>query len=284
MSTESTSSAASTEPVSSESSGRPLGDETEMRSATETRRPPGSLSPARPSLSGRSRTVLGRGVALLVAVSLVVVAAGLGAAVVAGLVLAELVPMDASAVVYAAVVTRLAFFGVAFAYVVRRLDGVDLRLPTRAERRWTLGGLLAALVLVFGALTVGRFTGVDTATTLLRPFVVADPFILLLLGVASVFVVAPAEELLFRGAVQGRLGRSFGPTTRIVLASALFAAVHALGFGFDPATAAFGLAVVFAVGVVLGTVYEGTENLAVPVLVHGLYQAALFAVAVLVVV
>lgn len=43
-------------------------------------------------------------------------------------------------------------------------------------------------------------------------------------------VVAPIEELLFRGAIQGRLRRAFGPTGAIVGASARFACVHVLNF------------------------------------------------------
>jgi hypothetical protein len=170
-------------------------------------------------------------------------------------------------------------FAVGFAYVVRRLGGVDLRAPTAVERRWIAGGLLAALVVAFGALSVGNAVGRggDVAAGLLAPVLVADPALRVALGVLAVLVVAPAEELLFRGAVQGRLGRSFGTVATVVVAGALFA-VSGVGVlaVVGGAPAAMAVAVAFVVGVVLGVVYEATENLAVPVLVHGAYGTVLF--------
>lgn len=89
-------------------------------------------------------------------------------------------------------------------------------------------------------------------------------------------LVAPAEELLFRGAIQTRLGRAFGPALTVGLSSLLFASIHVLNFAGGATGVLFATATIFTVGAVLGAVYERTGNLAVPVLVHGLYNATLF--------
>jgi membrane protease YdiL (CAAX protease family) len=95
------------------------------------------------------------------------------------------------------------------------------------------------------------------------------------LGVASILLVGPAEELLFRGAIQGRLRRAFGPVGAIVITSLLFVPLHLPTYsGSAIAIAAF-MVIVFVASAVLGYVYERTGNLAINALIHGLYNAAL---------
>lgn len=81
---------------------------------------------------------------------------------------------------------------------------------------------------------------------------------------AAAALAGAAEELLFRGLLQPRVG--------LVAASALFGYLH------GPSRSLVSLAVwAGAVGAVLGVVYRATGNLAVPALAHGLYDAiALF--------
>ena len=106
-------------------------------------------------------------------------------------------------------------------------------------------------------------------------------------GVARLFEDAPAlvllvlvypviEEIVFRGAVQGFLGRRWvarrgSPLTRAnLVTSILFAATHIAWFG-DPAAGA-----VFFPSLVFGYFRERHATLASPILLHVFYNAGLF--------
>jgi hypothetical protein len=69
-----------------------------------------------------------------------------------------------------------------------------------------------------------------------------------------------AEELLFRGLLQPRIG--------LIAASVVFGALHGPSRGLWPLAVWAGSA-----GLLLGIVYEETANLAVPTIVHALYDA-----------
>lgn len=101
----------------------------------------------------------------------------------------------------------------------------------------------------------------------------------LLIGALSIVLVGPAEELLFRGAIQGRLRRSFGPAASILLASGFFASIHVFNFGGSPGAVVFATGIIAVVGAILGIAYERTGNLTVSILAHGLYNAILMTVA-----
>jgi len=90
----------------------------------------------------------------------------------------------------------------------------------------------------------------------------------------SVLVVGPAEELLVRGGVQGLLKRAWGPWPGIVGASALFGLMHYIGSGSG---AQAYVVVTFLLGILLGYLYEYTDNLVVPIVAHGGYNAAIYA-------
>lgn len=103
--------------------------------------------------------------------------------------------------------------------------------------------------------------------------VTGDRNILLGLAVLSLFVVAPIEEYLFRGVVQGRLRRSFGPAGAVAVASLLFGSLHLANYAGRPAAVLAGALLIAATGSVLGALYEYTGNFAVPVVAHGLYNS-----------
>jgi membrane protease YdiL (CAAX protease family) len=92
----------------------------------------------------------------------------------------------------------------------------------------------------------------------------------------ALFFVGPAEELLFRGVVQGLLRRSFGVVPGLLGASALFGVGHYLAISSGSAWTY--LLVAGALGLVLGAVYEYTENIVVPAITHGLWNAGLFVI------
>ncbi len=103
-----------------------------------------------------------------------------------------------------------------------------------------------------------------------------DPTYFLIMVPVSILFVGPAEELLFRGAVQGRLRQSWGMWPAIVTATVLFGLIH-----IPAITGGFGAQLSYALlvgilGLLLGYLYEYTQNILVPSLIHGAYNATLF--------
>ena len=83
-----------------------------------------------------------------------------------------------------------------------------------------------------------------------------------------VFAVAFApvvEETIFRGMLYLPVRSQLGPVGAAVLVSLVFAGVHNYAWGFPQ---------LFVVGLILAAVFEATNTLLAPMLVHGLYNAA----------
>jgi membrane protease YdiL (CAAX protease family) len=88
-------------------------------------------------------------------------------------------------------------------------------------------------------------------------------------------LVGPAEEFLYRGAMQGQLRTVFGPAVSIGLPAVLFGLFHVpnyvfAGVSLTSAGMWFSLFVIAASGAVFGYLFERTDNLAVPILSHPL--------------
>ena len=170
------------------------------------------------------------------------------------------------------------FVGVSLLYARRTgRRALRVRRPTGRDALWVAGGVVAALLLAAAAGVVMTELGLEP-TSGLSELGELDTRVFLVLIPLSVLVIAPTEELLFRGVVQGRLRGAFGPGAAILLASLLFGAIHFLNFGGPlPARLAPTLTIA-AVSLLFGYAYERTGNLLVPVVMHGGYNAALLAV------
>lgn len=110
---------------------------------------------------------------------------------------------------------------------------------------------------------------------ILRPSAPIQPlngWNLLFIAIVMLAVVAPAEELIFRGilqrVLQGGVGRWYG----ILLAGLIYGVMHA-GYGIAELILFTG-----AVGVALGFLYDRTNDFGLVVLIHGLTNVFLFAV------
>lgn len=139
-----------------------------------------------------------------------------------------------------------------------------------------VGYVLALVAAVLGTQLVSQLQ-VDTGTNQAVETALEAPEVLLILIPASFLLIGPGEELLFRGVVQGRLREVFGPVSGILLASLVFALLHFFaltGGSLEGNLAAAGL--LTGPAVVLGAAYEYTDNIVVPSLIHGLYNATLF--------
>jgi membrane protease YdiL (CAAX protease family) len=131
--------------------------------------------------------------------------------------------------------------------------------------------------LVFVLLLIVVNLGVPTANRT-NQAALQDPGTLIWLIPLSLLVIGPGEELLFRGIIQGRLRESFGPVGAIVLASATFAPAHILALTGSLQALAVTIAVLFVPALVFGVTYELTDNLVVPSVIHGAYNATVFGI------
>ncbi|GAB3413324.1 CPBP family intramembrane metalloprotease [Haloparvum alkalitolerans] len=135
------------------------------------------------------------------------------------------------------------------------------------------GPMIAGTIAGLLAQSIGAETGQNNAVEI----ALESPELLLLMIPASILLVGPGEELLFRGVVQGRLREVFGPVASVVLAGTVFAGLHWFALsGGDPAGNLLSLGVLLVPSYVFGASYEYTGNILVPSLAHGLYNATLF--------
>ncbi|WP_231186759.1 type II CAAX endopeptidase family protein [Haladaptatus sp. DYF46] len=169
------------------------------------------------------------------------------------------------------------FGGIALGYLTYRnlgLDFIHAHVPSLRD----LGMALVGFVVLFGALQIIsqliQRLGLQSAQNTVVDMASGNPDIYLLLIPLSFLLIGPGEELLYRGLIQGLLRKTFRPARAIVLASALFAVVHV--FSLSGAGKLVSIGTVFTLSLILGILYEYTDNLVVPILVHGAYDAVLF--------
>jgi membrane protease YdiL (CAAX protease family) len=137
-------------------------------------------------------------------------------------------------------------------------------------------------VLVLSLLSVGielvlqfvstLFLNSQTAShSIARSLDFTDPLVFLGLPVLFFLVVAPLEEIIFRYGIQRKLlSRYFSSTSiRVVLTSVVFALLHFADYSADAGTA-LTLATICISSLLLGFVYEYTDNLSYPILIHGI--------------
>lgn len=156
-------------------------------------------------------------------------------------------------------------------------DLIEVRVPTL--RGFAAAG--AAVVALLATLAVVGFLfselGVSTAPNQIENIGRENPNVMLPMILLAFLAIGPGEEILFRGAIQGVFRRAYAPVPAIVLASAIFAVAHVLALQGDPFAKGATILAIFLLSLVLGAVYEYTDNIVVPSLVHGAYNAVIFA-------
>jgi membrane protease YdiL (CAAX protease family) len=165
------------------------------------------------------------------------------------------------------------------AWTDRTWGFVDLARPTLRDGLYAVGGLLALLGVVAAISTIASYFDVAVASHVISEAAADDPSILLPLIPLSILVVGPGEELLYRNVVQKHLYAHAPRWAAIVAASVVFAGVHILAYSGNDTVGAVAvtLASIFVLSLVLGVVYARTENVLVPAVVHGAYNAYTFA-------
>lgn len=189
-------------------------------------------------------------------------------------------PTDVQLQLVSYVAFAIGLGGISYGYLVVRdydLTFLDLEVPTLRDVGWTVTGI----VVLFGVLLIGSWvmyaTGVEAADHGTVLAVEENPELLAVILPAMFLVVGPFEELLYRNVIQKSLYETFSRYGAVVVTSVAFALVHAQAY----ATAGAGLllaslAMVFGLSIVLGVIYERTENLVVPAVAHGAFNAVQF--------
>ncbi|MFD1585930.1 CPBP family intramembrane glutamic endopeptidase [Halorientalis brevis] len=159
------------------------------------------------------------------------------------------------------------------------LDYIDVKRPDLRDVGYSLGGLL---VIFLGAGLVSyTFTqlGLPTADSSIQRLAeqVPEPAFLLPLVPLSWLAIGPGEELVYRNVLQKYLYESFSRRTAVFVASVTFAAIHFQQYA-DPNPIAMlsTLFIVFVLSLVLGYSYYKSENILVPIFIHGTFNAIQF--------
>ncbi|QIO22673.1 CPBP family intramembrane glutamic endopeptidase [Haloarcula sp. JP-L23] len=165
---------------------------------------------------------------------------------------------------------------------VPRFD-ISAAVPSMRDAATIVAGYLVAIggaLLGSAAITLAqRVTGteLETGTNQAAQIGMENPEVLLLLIPASILVIGPGEEMLFRGVVQGRIREVFSPVPGVLIPSVIFAGLHWFALsGGSPQGNLVALGVLVVPALVFGVAYEYTDNIVVPALIHGLYNATLF--------
>lgn len=155
---------------------------------------------------------------------------------------------------------------------------VRLSWPSIRDAGWVVAATLALFAVLAVVQMVITQLGLSPTEHSIAQSAEDNPRLLLPLIPLSVLVTGPAEELLFRGLIQTRLKEAFDTAVAVLVTSLIFSLIHIpayFGTGFGAALATT-LGVVFILGVTLGTIYEYSGNLVVPIVAHGVYNAVVF--------
>lgn len=183
-----------------------------------------------------------------------------------------------TAIVSAIALQAIGFGGIALLYITFTDHGRELiqaHVPTLREVSYFIGGIVAVFLGWFVITFLITFIGINPAKSAIIAGI-QNPTLLLVLIPISIIIVGPAEELLFRGLVQGRIKRAIGPVGAIIIASAVFASIHIPGLIGTPMRLIATVSVIFVLALILGSLYEITGNLVIPAIVHGLFNAIQF--------
>lgn len=192
----------------------------------------------------------------------------------------SLSPVPRFGLLFVAGAVGLAGTGVVY-LAIRGLDMgqyLGSRIPSLGDLGWAVGGYFGALALIFSAGLLLTVLNIQPETTNRAAQAgMENPELLLWMVPLSFLVIAPAEELLFRGVIQGRLREAFAPIVAIPATAAIFATVHYFSLTGGSGARFIAIAILFLPSLVFGYAYERTANLVVPILIHGAYNSTLVA-------
>lgn len=176
----------------------------------------------------------------------------------------------------------IGFFIVGLLYIRWRTDDRDLfaiNVPSLRDIGWIVLGYIILMVSLFIVSIILSSLNISTAENVAITQGEGQPIFFLYLVPIAFLLNGPAEELLFRGLVQGLFRRAYGILPGVAAASLFFGFVHIVALlPNNPSTVSLvsTLIIISVLGAILGLLYERTKNLIVPMAVHGLFNAIQF--------
>lgn len=180
---------------------------------------------------------------------------------------------------------QVGFAAFAVAYLARRSDRdrfVRARIPTARDLAW-IPAIVLALVgasVVFSPVLAAAGLSPPETGTGLGVSLAARPSLWLVVFVGFYLFAAPAEEVVYRGIVQGRLRSAFDTAGVVIGSAVLFGLLHVtiglLSSGVSPAGAVHWGVTSGIGGLVWGYAYERTENLVVTSVAHAMVWTMAF--------
>lgn len=159
-------------------------------------------------------------------------------------------------------------------------DYIDVEWPDRRGWLYVVGGVIGMFVILAVVGYLSSRLGIPSTEHGLIEAARGTPSILLWFIPLSWLAIGPGEELLSRNIIQKYLYDSFSRRSAVVVGTLVFTAIHLPAYSTGGPAAVFATLVrLFGVSLVLGVVYERTENLVVAALVHGTYNAIQFGLA-----
>jgi len=138
-------------------------------------------------------------------------------------------------------------------FLFRKKESLKLNL------RINKGDMKLTFLIIFGLLALTIIGSITGTIKINIPQEVSSQTLITLVSIG--LVVAPTEELLFRGTIQNLFSKRLGVIAGITLASTIFGLVH-LRFGGHFAIAA-GLT-----GMAMGITFQKTESIVHPIMIH----------------
>lgn len=158
----------------------------------------------------------------------------------------------------------------------RGWEWIDLYRPGKRDIAWMVGGTILVLI---GLILIGILAQAleieppEQALTVL----IGEDAVLILFMIATVWLLnAPMEEFLFRNVIQKRLYDAFSGISAVIITSILFGFIHVFTLvvvGEGAIDVFIPILGIFIGSLVMGYAYLRTENLWVPIVIHGLYNS-----------
>mgnify|MGYP000285199434 CR=1 FL=1 len=120
-----------------------------------------------------------------------------------------------------------------------------------------------------------NFLNIELAKNSIEPILQSSNLSVYVFVLLSLLVVGPLEELFFRGVLQQHFKKSFTTKMSVIIASFLFSIMHLTSMIGRTGILGYSgyLLLLFFGGVLLGISYEKTDNLLVPMVIHGVYNS-----------
>lgn len=171
--------------------------------------------------------------------------------------------------------TGMFLVGLGYLHWRRDTPLVVARIPTRRDGLFILGGALTLIAVIVGLDFILSRVGLEPAENVAVETGREHPELFLYYIPIVLLLNAPAEELLFRGVIQGLFRRAYGVIPGVLAASALFGVVHYIALVGEGSVLVYVL-IAFISGIILGLLYEFTENLLVPTVVHAIWNCLVY--------